>query len=440
MKFMTTVIRHIIMLGAVLVSSLAVGPMVQAQMSKGTFETVVLENATIVTVTQGTIQGDLLIQDGKIAAIGEVDAPEGTNRIDCTGKFIYPGMIDGGTRIGLAEIGAVNVTQDYREIGDITPHVQALTAVNPNSVIIPVTRTNGVTTALSVPGGGLFTGTAALVNLHGYTPNQMYAGFKAVVLNFPSSAKRGRWDRRSEEDIQKDLKKKLKTLNEVWDGAIRYAAIDSAYQAGGGEKPAYYPQMEALVPAVKGDAKLLIEVNAASDILAAIDWVQSRKVDAVFTGVGEGWRVAEELAEAQIPVVTGPILETPSRESDRFDRPYANAGLMHKAGVKVAIRTNEAENVRNLPFNAGFAAAYGMGKEEALKAVTIVPAEIFGLAEELGSIEVGKWANLFVSDGDPFEPKTQITQLFIKGWNIPIDSRHIRLYEEFLERDPGIAR
>src|SRR5690606_3216173 len=157
-------------------------------------------------------------------------------------------------------------------------------------------------------------------------------------------------------------------------------------------------------------------------------------------GVSEGWRVAEKIAEANLPVITGPVLSIPSRESDRYDVAYANPGKLLKAGVKVAIRTNDAENVRNLPFNAGFAAAYGMGKVEALRAVTIVPAEILGVDDQLGSIEVGKNATLFVSDGDPFETKTQILHVFIDGYQVPMSNRHIRLYQEFLERSPGLEK
>jgi imidazolonepropionase-like amidohydrolase len=153
--------------------------------------------------------------------------------------------------------------------------------------------------------------------------------------------------------------------------------------------------------------------------------------------VSEGWRVADSIALAGVPVITGPILSVPTRDSDPYDIAYKNAGLMQKAGVKVAIRTNESENARNLPFNAGFAATYGMGTEEALKAVTIVPAEIMGIADQVGSIEPGKRANLFISDGDPFEPSTQIKHLFIDGWNVPLESRQTLLYDEFLQRAPG---
>ncbi|MDX2247368.1 MAG: amidohydrolase family protein [Bacteroidia bacterium] len=427
--------RIYIFLAAVLFTTAIYSQMVQKSRT-GTFA---LTNAKIYTVTQGEKMGTLLIRDGKIAGIGEsVSIPQGTEVIDCKGLTIYPGMIDGGDKLGLQEIQSVELTQDFSELGEVNPHIQALTGVNPNSVLIPVTRVNGVTTVLTVPEGGLFTGTAALINLHGYTPDQMYAGFKAVVLSFPAVGRTGRRDNRTEEEMEEEKKKRLKNLDGVWEKAIVYARIDSLWRAGKGEEPDYYPEMAALAPVVRREAKLLVEVNTAGDIQTAIKWVQERKIDAVFTGVQEGWRVADELAKAQIPVITGPVLESPRRTSDRYDRPYANAGLMFKAGVKVAIRTNDAENVRNLPYHAGFAAAYGMGREEAFKAVTIVPAEIFGVANRMGSLEVGKEANLFVADGDPFETKTQIRYLFIQGWLIPLESRHTLLYDEFLNRTPGV--
>ncbi|MEM9897083.1 MAG: amidohydrolase family protein [Bacteroidota bacterium] len=413
--------------------------LVQGQMPKAEDGIFALTNAKIETITQGTIEnGIVVLKDGRIESVGtDVSIPSDAKTINCNGLTIYPGMIDGGTQIGLVEVGSDPRTRDNNEIGDIIPHVHALTAVNPSSVVLPVTRVNGVTTALTAPSGGLFPGTAALINLHGYTPDQMYAGFKAVVLNFPMSGRRGRYDRRSDEDIKKAAEKGLKKLNEVWSGAIQYFKIDSA--TNGGEQD-YYPEMEALLPVLKREMKLLINVNIAGDIKAALKWIENKNIDVIFTGVREGWRAAKELAEAKIPVITGPVLTNPSRAYDKYDRPYANAGLMQQAGVKVAIKTSEIENVRNLPYHAGFAATYGMGKEEALKAVTIVPAEIFGVEKELGSIEVGKKANVFVTDGDPFETKTQVKYVFIDGYKIPMESRHTQLYEEYLERTPGTEK
>ncbi|NVK48707.1 MAG: amidohydrolase family protein [Cyclobacteriaceae bacterium] len=393
-----------------------------------------LQNATVHTITNGVITNtSILIEDGKIAQMGSNISASDAEVIDCSGLVIYPGMIDSGTTLGLVEVNSVPETVDYQEIGNVTPNMQALTAVNPNTEAIPVTRVSGVTTTLAVPQGGLFPGTAALINLVGYTPDQMFAGFKAVVMNFPNSARRGRWDRRSDDDIKKDNEKALKEANELWEKAKSYHELTSK-----GAELDYYPEIEQLAKVVSGELPLMIEVNAASDIQNAIKWVEGKEAKVIFSGVKEGWRVADEIAKAKIPVITGPVQDLPSRESDRYDAAYANAGKMAKAGVKVALRTNDSENVRNLPFHAAFAAAYGMGKEEAWKAVTINPAEIFGLQDQLGSVETGKVANLIVATEDPFETRAQIMHVFINGYRIPLSNRHIRLYQEFLERSPGL--
>jgi imidazolonepropionase-like amidohydrolase len=411
-----------------------------AQSPKGTKGTFALTGATIETVTRGTIQnGTVIISDGKITAVGaNVAVPQGATVIDCKGKFIYPGMIDGGSILGLSEVGSDPRTQDYNEVGDVVPQMKALTAVNPNAVAIPVTRISGVTTTLVVPQGGLFPGTASLINLHGYTPDQMYAGFDAVVMNFPTTGRRGFWDRRSDDDIKKAVEKSLGKINEVWEKTIQYHKLDSANKG----KVTYYPELEAMLPVVRGERTLIIEVNASKDIQAAIKWVQEKKIKKVIlSGVAEGWRVADEIAKSKIPVITGPVMNLPTREYDRYDRPYANAGLMKKAGVTVALQAGDRNmNYRNLPYHAGFAAAYGLGREEALKSVTIVPAQIFGVADKLGSIEVGKSATLFVCDGDPFETKTQVQHVFIEGWQMPMVSRQTELYDEFLNRSPGVKK
>jgi imidazolonepropionase-like amidohydrolase len=409
------------------------------QVKKAVTGTFLLKNATIHTVTKGIVVGDLLMRDGRIAEVGE-NLPNAVDAtvVDCTGKHLYPGMIDGGSRLGLVEIDAVSLTNDFNEIGDFVPHMKALTAVNPNAVAIPVTRVNGVTTVFAKPDGGTFPGTGALIDLFGYSPEQMSCGAEFVVMRFPSTGRRGRWDRRTEEEQKKDAEKALQNINEIWEQARAYSRIDSAAAA---EKSTYLtnqPQMDALLPVVRGKKSLFIEVNALQDIEKALEWVEKNKIKAVFMGVAEGWRAADKLAKAGIPVITGPVLNTPRRENDRYDAAYTNAGKMSKAGVKVAIRTDNAENTRNLPFHAAFAAAYGLGKEEALKGVTLYPAEIFGVAADYGSIEKGKIANILVTSGDPFETKTRIEMLFIRGWNVPTESRQTLLYDEFLQRTPGI--
>ncbi len=415
---------------------------IDAQSPKGKYGTFALTNATIETVTKGTItNGTVVISNGKITAVGaNIQVPQGAEVINCNGKKIYPGMIDGGTRVGLVEIGSIPTASDTREKGDIIPQMKALTAVNPNATAIPVTRISGVTTVITSPTGGLMPGTAALINLHGYTPDQMYAGFEGVVVLFPNTGRRGFNDRRTEEDIKKASEKSLKQLNDAWEKAVQYHKLDSVSR---GKGVTYYPELQALVPVVRGEMTLMIEVNAQKDIQAALKWVKEKKVKkVVLTGMSEGWREAENIAKANIPVITGPVIAIPSREYDRYDAMYSNPGMMKRAGVKVAIRSQEDGNgnYRNLPYHAGFAVAYGMNKEDALKAITIVPAEIFGVSDKLGSIEVGKSANLFVCDGDIFETKTQVSHVFIAGWMMPMQSRQTLLYDEFLKREPGLSK
>jgi len=416
------------------------GSPVSAQSPKARTGTFALTNATIETVTKGTISnGTVIIRNGIIEEVGTaIPVPSGAEVINCNGLKIYPGMIDGGTQVGLNEVGSDKKTQDFNEAGEVIPQVKALTAVNPNSAIIPVTRVSGVTTVIVKPEGGLFPGTAALINLHGYTPDQMYKGFEAVVINYPNTGRRGFFDRRSDEEIKKAAEKSVKKLDEVWDRAIQYHKLDSAKK---GKGMSYYPEMEALLPVVRGERMLMIEVNASKDIVSVLKWIKDRKIKkVVLAGVTEGWRVADEIAKANIPVVAGPVIAIPTRDYDRYDQVYANPGLLKKAGVKVAIRSADTENVRNLPYHAGFAAAYGMSKEDALRAITIEPAEIFGVDDKLGSIEKGKSATLFVCNGDPMETKTQVTHVFIDGWLMPMVTRQTLLYEEFLKREPGVSK
>ena len=433
----------LLLLALVSAPALAQGPQYRAE--AGPF---LLTDCRIETVTNGVIEsGSVAIDaDGRIADVGPtVSAPAGATALSCDGGTVYPGFIDSGTQLGLQEIGSVSETQDINEVGDVHPQMKALTAVNPSSALIPVTRVSGVTTALAAPSGGLMPGTAALIHLHGYTPDQMAAGFEGVVLEFPSGGRRGRFDRRSKEAIDKASKEAVEKLDAVWAEALLYARIDSARTARRSTDPLpYQPEAAALLPVLRGATPLLVEVNAAADIQAAIKWLDGKDVRAVLTGVSEGWRVADEIAASGLPVITGPVTSLPSRGEDRYDRPYTNAAILASEGIPVALRTTEAENVRNLPFQAGFAVAHGrdlgFSRERALEAITIVPARIFGLEAELGSIETGKQATLFVADGDPFEPATQVTALFIGGRRVPVVSRHTELYQEYLNRTPGLVQ
>ncbi len=419
---------------------LLVGMSAEAQITeKAEFGKFAITNATIHTVTNGVINNGVVLIDGeKIVYVGKkAKITADYQRIDATGKHVYPGFMDAGTQLGLQEIGAVAVTNDQAELGDFNPHVRAFTAINPSSVSIPVTRVNGVTHVISMPVSGRLSGKASLIDLYGYTPDSMAVSPNAGLhLNWPSSKKGGWWDERSEEEVQKEYEKALKELNDFWSKAEFYDKMMTAYEEdpSNKSKPDADKKMQAMREVVNGDIPVIISVEAKKDILNVIEWTEKHP-DARFilAGVQDGWRVAEEIAEAGLPCLVS-TLYTPERDYDNYQRPYQNPGMLHEAGVKVAIATGDVENVRNAPYHAGFAANYGLGKEEALKAITINAAEIFGVDDKLGSIEEGKQANLFIADGDPFEPMNHITQVFIRGYKIPMISRHTQLNEEYLNR------
>lgn len=414
---------------------------VDAQITeKPEFGKFAITGATIHTVTNGIIEdGVILIEGEKIAYVGNNIRVTGDyQRIDATGKHIYPGFIDGWSGLGLVEVSAVAVTVDDAEVGQFNPNMYAFTAFNPHSASVPVTRVSGVTTVLSKPRSGSISGKAAVMDLWGYSPDSMAVKKSgALVMNLPSSTGGGWWDNRSEEEIKKQYDRQIKEINDFMAKARFYNEMMSAYESdpSGKTKPDHDPRMEAMREVLNGDVPVVITADSEQEILDAIEWAKDYEgMEFILAGVTEGWRVADEIAEAGMGVLTT-TLYTPSRDYDNYQRPYQNPGLMAEAGVKVAIVSDDTENSRNTAFEAGYAATYGMGTEEALKAVTINPAELFGVADKIGSLEEGKQANLFISDGDPFEPLTQIEQVFIKGYKIPMQSRHSQLYDEFLKRD-----
>jgi len=406
-----------------------------------------LTNAQIVVAPGDTVnQGTVVIQDDSIAAVGPgATVPENAQTFDGEGLTVYPGFIDSGTHLGIAEVGSLPETQDFNEIGELTAHMNALTAVNPNSVHVPTTRVHGITSVITEPEEGILPGTAALISLHGYTPEQMHLGGVTLTkLDFPSVGRQGPSDDRSPETIQKEADKALNKLNELWTQAERYARIDSAVavEPETRRKPEFVPAMEGLIPVIRGEQPLMISANAAPDLSAALDWAEERGVldQVILSGAMEGWRVADEIAAADVPVLVGSIMQPPSRESDRYDKAYRTPALLHEAGVTVALRSGKTENVRNLVFHAGFAAAHGLGKTEALRAITTTPAQIFGIEDQVGTIEAGKRANLFVANGDPFQPDTDVRHLFIDGYKLPLENRATKLYDEFLNRTPGLTK
>jgi len=411
---------------------------VSAQQAANVF---VIRNAKIVTVTGATIErGSVLIRDGKIAEVGaRVAAPGNAKVIDATGLSVYPGLIDCGTSLGLTEIGSIQETRDTTELGDFNPHMRAIVAVQPHSELIPVSRANGITTAITRPSGRLVSGQAALINLDGWTWQEMTVKAPAAMAMEYPRAPRGRGagfiQVEGAANVAQLRERQLAALRQKLEDAQAYAKAKEARAVDKSLPPRPMDHvLEALIPVVKGELPVLMVANTEREIKGAIEIADKYKLKLIISGAEDAWKVASTLKEKNIPVIIGPVTDLPNNEDDDYDVNYSHAAKLNKAGVKFAFQTADAAYARNLPYQAGTSAAFGLPKDEALKAVTIYPAQIFGVDKLLGTIEVGKMANLIVTDGDPLEFKTNVKHMFINGKPVDLSSRHTRLYDKFKDR------
>ncbi|MBV9495498.1 MAG: amidohydrolase family protein [Acidobacteria bacterium] len=400
---------------------------------KGTFA---IRNATIYPVTSAAIpNGTIVIANGLIAAVGaNVTVPADATVIDGTGLSVYPGLIDSGTTVGLTEISSVAGTNDTTEVGDINPNARAEVAINPHSNVIPVTRANGVTTVLTVPEGGIVSGESALINLSGWTPKEMVLKAPAALhIRFPR-LRSGGFDEPLDEEGQKEEEKSysrnLDKLRDLFRDANAYAKARNA----NGARVDRDVMLDAMLPVVEGRVPVIIHANRAKDIEAAVKFADEQKLKMILAEAQDVGRVLPLLKKHDIPVILGAILRLPPREDDPYDLIYSNAKLLFDNGIRFSIQSDDAHNARNLPYHAAASAAFGLPKDVALKAITIFPAEIFGVADKVGSLEVGKMANVIVTDGDPLEIMTNVRRLFINGEDITLDTRQKQLYEKFRAR------
>lgn len=414
----------------------------------GARETLVIRNAMIHPVTGPVIaRGSLVVSDGRITAIGAtVTEPTGARVIDANGLHVWPGMMDGATRMGLSEIPqGANATVDASEVGDYTANAQAINGLNPHSAHIGVTRMAGITHVVSAPTGGTISGSAALVHLGGDTPPEMsVVRNAAMVITLPRRGFGGRGGfggfggqaPGSTQDADRARERQLDSLRAVLADARAYAAAHAAAKADPSlPRPAEDLVLAALGPAVAGTMPVLFNADRAGDIREAITFAEAEKLKPIIIGGTDAWQVASLLKEKDVPVVLTGIMGLPSREDDPYDVNFSAPSVLAKAGVRFAISAgDDGAEVRNLPQVAGMAAAFGLAKEDALKAVTLWPAQIFGVADRLGSLEVGKMANVVVTDGDILEARTRPVHLIIDGRVVPLGSKHEALYEMFKDR------
>ena len=413
----------------------------------GTFAIV---NARIVTVSGAVIEnGTVVIAGGKISAVGSgVSIPAGAEKIDGKGLSVYPGMIDADTALGLAEIGqGANATVDVSEVGTFNANAKAIRGVNPHTSHVNVTRVNGITTVLSAPSGGLVAGQATLINLNGSTENEMAVDpIAGLVINFPRIAQFGGFGggggfggQGPQIDFTEAIKRRdtqIDDLKKIFRNAMNYGRAVDAY-AKDKTLPAVATdlRLEAMVPYVRGEKVIFFAAERERDIRAVAKFVAEMKVKGIIIGGQEAWKAADELKKNNIAVIYTNIYNLPVREDDPYDSLFEAPSKMQLAGVKYCISTgDQGGEVRDLPYHAGIAGAFGLSKEDALKSVTLYPAQILGVADKLGSIDVGKMANVVVTDGDMLDPRTNVRFLFIEGRMLPLTSRHTELFDSFKDR------
>lgn len=418
-------------------------------------ETVLIQNADIYPMAGAPLKGgSLLIQDGKIVDIGaKIAAPKGATVLDGKGLRVYPGWIDSATQLGLEEIESIRETNDTGELGDFMPQLKALSSVNPDSEHFGVVRVNGITAAIALPessggrgggGGQLISGQAALLHTDGWTWEEMEINRSAaMVLNFPSVAGRGGRGGMPAElqdmfpnaagaagDARRAVLDQIAKLNAFLDDARKYKTAKAA------NLPDFRRDLkfEAMIPVIEGKMPLAVNASRASTIHDAIAWAETQNVKIVILQPHDIAKAGPELKAKNVPVILGRVLALPETEDSEYDEGYTQPAEAYKAGVKFALGTFTNEFVRDLPYQAATAVAYGLPHDEAMKALTINPAQIWGAGDLIGSLEKGKLADLMVVDGDPMDVRTQIRHLFIKGKEITLSNKQIRLYERYMSR------
>ncbi len=411
-----------------------------------------LQNVMVHPVSGPDIaNGSILVENGKISGVGagRLSAPKGVRVIDGKGMHAYPGMIDSATQVGLSEIGSVRETNDTNELGDFNPQLKALVAVNPESEHLPVTRANGITSVITLPaaggGGGMrgggstpvIAGQAALIHLDGWTWEDLAVKRSAAMqLIFPSLETRSfRMETMSVArtpfaEVKAAYDKKLKELGDFFETARRYQ------QAKNGHAPDFKSdlKLEAMIPVLEGKTPVMVVAVRERAIRDAIAFADKQKIRIVLAGPREFGKTLADVKAKNIAVIAAPTLELPLTEDDPYDAAFTLPSEMFKAGIKFAFGSFNVQFARNLPYQAAAATAFGLPYQEALKAVTLNAAEIWGVSDQIGSIDKGKWADLMLTDGDPLEARTHVQRMFIKGREVSLANKHTRLYDKYMNR------
>jgi imidazolonepropionase-like amidohydrolase len=401
------------------------------------------------TLAGATIEnGSVVLRDGRIVEVGaEAAIPEGAAVIDATGLHVYPGLVDAFSRLGLTEVGAVAATEDVSELGNWNAHLSAYAAINPASEHIPVARANGVTHAVSAPGGGGgfgggnaggIPGQATLIHLAGWTIEEMaIEPSVGMVVEWPVIQTR-RFDfttfeltERPYAEAKKEYDESVQALESWFEAAQHYK---QAVERGDRTKFERDLQLEHLARTLDGGLPVIVVADDKRGIESAIEFAGRYALKLILASGRDARELKGVLAEKGIPVILGPSQALPAEEDDPYYYPFSLAGELRAAGVKIAFATFNSSDSRTLPYEAANTVSFGLPYEEALKAVTIYPAEILGVADRLGTIEPGKLGNLIVTNGDPLEIQTQVEYVFINGIPVDTNNRHRRLWEQYRVR------
>jgi imidazolonepropionase-like amidohydrolase len=408
----------------------------------------VLKGGKLLTVSHGAIENGVLVMSaGKISAIGtasSIKIPKDAEVIDVTGMTVYPGLIDSESYLGLTEISAEGSTNDLIETSDeIMPHMHVYDAFHAESELIPVARLNGITDAIVAPQSqDTLPGQDAFVQLDGKSANAMLLVRDiALPLNFTGEQRRNEsWEKRKFPQTRMGLAAQLRqTFLDAQDYSERWADYekkrsDTFSKADDKKGPPSPPKrdlrLEALLPYLQGKKSIVLAAREPSDLETAVGLAQQFKLRFVLNHVSHSQPVLDYVASLKVPVIVGPIYENP-KNYERHDAVYKLPGELYKRGVKIAFASYDAHAVRNLPYAAGYATAFGLPHDEALKAITLNPAEIWGVADQLGSLDVGKTANVVAADGDPLDVKTDVKRIFIAGRQVPMTSRQTVLRDRY---------
>lgn len=423
---------------------LSVGSAKSAEGTGG--ERLLLTGAVVHTVSGATFSpGSVLIDGDKIISVGDDVEGGDAKVIDLTGLHLFPGLIAPASSLGLSEINAVRASIDTTEVGGYTPDVAAWLAVNPDSELIPVARANGITHALVLPLGGTVSGQSGVIQLAGWTTEDMVISPSVALhvfwpdMDLNLTPKEQFSDASKWKSIDDQVEERLKKLHELDEFFHEAEAYVKAREASSGTNDwMITPAWEALIPYISGSKPIMVHANESRQIRAALEWAAKRKYKIILAGGRDAWKLADLLAKQKVPVVYDQVYRLPDGFVETYDASFSAPAILNKAGVKVAISegigASASTSLRNLPYAAAQAAAFGLPRDKALQSITLIPAEILGLGHQLGSIEPGKEASLVATTGDILDIRSVVTRVWIAGKEVSLESRHTRLYDKYRQR------